>query len=170
MSLQASYSFELFKFYDLSHDLFKFSKTCGLAVRFKNAKHSLVLEHFFDLKHFNRHKLCRSPKCAPFTLHNYSSLSCSVLALSSAVNNLWNRSLIFHNFQGPTINSMTFQAWKTKFLNSMTFQVFHDLHEPSLTRNSSNVAGCHEDSIADNLLGNISREFLFTGIVRASVN
>ena len=32
-------------------------------------------------------------------------------------------------FKDQQLNSMTFQAWKTKFLNSMTFQVFHDLYE-----------------------------------------
>lgn len=30
------------------------------------------------------------------------------------------------------------------------------------------MTGCHEDSFADNLLGNIWIEFSFTGIVRAS--
>ena len=33
-------------------------------------------------------------------------------------------------FKDRQLNSMTFQAWKTKFLNSMTFQVFHDLFKP----------------------------------------
>ena len=38
-----------------------------------------------------------------FALFNYSSLSYIVLALSSAVTNLPNKILIFHDFQGPTI-------------------------------------------------------------------
>ena len=33
---QDSYSFELLRFHDFFHDLFKFSKTLGLAVTFKN--------------------------------------------------------------------------------------------------------------------------------------
>ena len=65
-------------FHDFFHDLFK---TLGLAVSFKNSKPLLVLEHFFNLKQFNRHKLWRSPECVPFTLLNYSSLSYIFLAL-----------------------------------------------------------------------------------------
>ena len=65
----------------------------------------------------------------PFALFNQFSLSYIGLALSSAVTNLSNKTLIFHDLQGPT---MTFQAWKMKCLNSMTFQVFHDLYEPCL--------------------------------------
>ena len=70
--------------------------------------------------------------------HNACHLQCLitplylyiVLAMSSAVTNLPNKTSIFHDFQGPQLNSMTFQVWKMKFLNSMTFQVFHDLYEP----------------------------------------
>ena len=85
---------------------------------------------FFYLKQFNRHKLWCLPNCVPFALFNYSSLSYIVLALSSAVTKLPNKTLIFHNFKDRRLNSMTFQAWKMEFLNSMTFQVFHDLCEP----------------------------------------
>ena len=85
---------------------------------------------FFDRKKFNRYKLGRSPKRMPFTLLNYSSLSYTVLAFSSAVNNLSNRTSIFHVFQGPTIKFHDFPGLEMKFLNSMTFQVFHDLYEP----------------------------------------
>ena len=35
VSNTGSYSFELFKFHDFFHDLFKFSKTLGLAVTFE---------------------------------------------------------------------------------------------------------------------------------------
>ena len=67
----------------------------------------------------------------PFALFNYSSLSYIVLALASAVTNLSNKTLIFHDCQkDQQLNSRTFKAWKTKFLKSMTFQVFHDLYEP----------------------------------------
>ena len=38
-----------------------------------------------------------------FALLNYSSLSHVILALSSAVTNLPNKTLIFHDLQGPTI-------------------------------------------------------------------
>ena len=57
----------------------------------------------------------------------YSSLS--YIALSSAVNNLWNNTLIFHDFQGPTIKFHDFPGLEMKLLNSMTFQVFNDLYE-----------------------------------------
>ena len=63
---------------------------------------------FFDLKQFNRHKLWYPPKCVLFALFNYSSLSYIVLALSSAVTNLLNKTLIFHDFQGPTIKFLDF--------------------------------------------------------------
>ena len=43
---QASYYFELLKFYDFFHDLFKFVMTLGLAVIFKIFKPSLVFEYF----------------------------------------------------------------------------------------------------------------------------
>ena len=36
-------------------------------------------------------------------------------------------------FKDRNLNSMTFQALKTKFLNPMTFQVFHDLYEPCMS-------------------------------------
>ena len=53
-----------------------------------------------------------------------------VLAMSSAVNNLSNKTLIFHDFQGPTIKFHDFPDLELKFLNSMTFQVFHDCANP----------------------------------------
>ena len=96
----------------------------------KIQKSLLVLQHFFDLKQFNRHKLWHSPKCAPFMLLNYSSLPYIAFALSTAVNNLSNKTSIFHDFQGPTIKFHDFPGLEIKFLNSMTFQVFHDLYKP----------------------------------------
>ena len=73
--IQGSYSFELFKFRDFFHDLFKFSKTLGLVVTFKNVHNFRCLGLFFDLKQFNRHKLRCPPKCVPFALFHCSSLS-----------------------------------------------------------------------------------------------
>ena len=68
LSIQGSYSFKLFKFHDFIHDLFKFSKTLGLAVSFKNFKNFPCFGVFFDLKQFNRRKLWCPPKCMPFEL------------------------------------------------------------------------------------------------------
>ena len=62
----------------------------------------------------------------PFVPYNYSRLSYAIPALSSAVTNLPNKSLI----RTDSWNSMTFQDLKIKFLNSMTFQDLHGLYEP----------------------------------------
>ena len=120
-------------FHDFFHDFFEFFKTLGVAVRFQKFKNLICFRAFFDLKQFNRHKLRRSPKCVLFTLLlNYSSLSYIVFALSTAVNNLSNKTSIFHDFQGPTITCKfnDFPGLEIQFINSMTFQVLHDLYEP----------------------------------------
>ena len=114
------------------HGLFKFSKTFGLAGTFKNLKKLSFFRVFLDLKQFNRHKLWCPPKCAPFELFNYSSLSnYIVFAFTPAVTSLWNKSSM--TFKDRLLNSMTFKAWKMKYLNFMTFQVLHDRYEPCST-------------------------------------
>ena len=131
--LTRSYLFELFKFYDFFHDLFKFSKTLGLAVTFKNFKNFPYFRVFLDFKEFNRHKL-RPPKCVPFALFNHSSLSYVVLALSPAVTNLSNRTLIFHDFQRPTIKFYEFPSLKNEMLKFQDFPGFPwPFHNPKLT-------------------------------------
>ena len=100
-----------FKFPDFFHDLFEFSTSLGLAVIFENFQNFTCFSIFFDLKQFNRNKLWYPPKCVPFTLFNYSSLSCVILALSSAVTNLPNKPLIFHDFQGLTIKFHNFPGF-----------------------------------------------------------
>ena len=77
--------------------------TFGLAVFFEKFETSLVLPYFFYLKQFNENKVWYPPKCVPFTLFNFSSLSYVTLALSSAVTNLPNKTIIFHDFQRLTI-------------------------------------------------------------------
>ena len=104
-----------------------FSMTLGWAVTFENFQNFPLFSLFFDLKQFNKNKLRYPPKCVLFALFNYSSLTYIFLALSSAVTYLPAKTLIFHDFQGPKLNSVTFQALKMKFLDSMTFQVFPDL-------------------------------------------
>ena len=111
---QGSYSFELFKFHDFFHDLFKFSKTLGLAVTFKNFKNFPCFRVFLGLKEFNRHKLWCSQKCVAFALFNYSSSSYIVLALSPAVTNLSNKTLILHDFQGSTIEFHDFPGLQSR--------------------------------------------------------
>ena len=110
-------------FHDIFHELFKFSRTLGLAVSFKNSETFFVLEYFLTLNSSTDTNSGVHRKCAPFALFNYSSLSYIVIALSSAVTYLSNKTLL----------PMTF---KDRQLNSMTFQVFHDLYEPGRKRAS----------------------------------
>ena len=86
---------------------------------------------FFDLTQFNRNKLWYTPKCVPFVLFNYSSLSYITLALSSAVTNLPNKTLIFHDFQGPKMKFHDFPGLENEILKFHDFPdfVFHDLYE-----------------------------------------
>ena len=123
---QGSYFFEFFKFLDfpwlfpcpfLLFDDHRFS--CHFLKFWKLFVTCFSI--FLALKQFNRNKLWYPPKCAPFALFNYSSLSYVILALSSAVTNLPHKS-----------ESVNF-PWLSRtdnFKNSMTFQVFHDLYEP----------------------------------------
>ena len=80
----------------------------------------LVLAYF--LKQFNRNKLWYPPNCMSFTLFHCSSLSCIMLALSPAVTNLPNKTLIFHDFQARKIKFHDFPGleneWNSRF--SMT--------------------------------------------------
>ena len=73
------------------HDLFKFSKTLGLAVSFKNSKTFLVLQYFLTLNSSTDTNSGIHQKCVRFVF-NYSSLSYNymVLTFSSAVSNLSN--------------------------------------------------------------------------------
>ena len=97
-----------------------FSMTLRLAVifeKFQNPTAVIVLAYiythiFFYLKQFNRNRLWNQPKCLRFALFNHSSLlSYVILVLSSAVTNLPNKTLIFHDFQGPTITFHDFPGF-----------------------------------------------------------
>ena len=118
-------------FHDFFHDFCEFFKTLGVAVSFKNSKSVLTFEHFFTLNSSTdtnsgiHQNACRLP-CLITPLY----LIIIVFALSTAVNNLSNKTSIFHDFQGPTIKFHDFPGLEIKFLNSMTLQVFHDLYEP----------------------------------------
>ena len=101
-------------FFQDFQDLIRFS------CQFQIFKIFTCFKAYFDLKQLNRHRLWRSPNCVPFTLLSYYSLSYIVLALSTWVNNLWNKTLIFHDFRGLEM----------KFINSTTLHVFHNLYEP----------------------------------------
>ena len=113
------------------HDFFQFFKTLGVPVSFKNSKRILAFEHFFTLNSSTdtnsgiHQNACRLP-CLTTPLY----LLIIVFALSTAVNNLSNKTSIFHDFQGPTIKFHDFPGLEIKFLNSMALQGFHDLYEP----------------------------------------
>ena len=66
-------------------DLFKFSKTLGLAISFKNSKTFLVLGYILTSNGSTDTNSRVQQKSMPFALLNYSSLFYIVLALSSAV-------------------------------------------------------------------------------------
>ena len=92
--------------------------TLGLAVTFENFQNFTCFSIFFDLKQLNRNKLWYPPNCTSFTLFNCSSLSCIILALSSAVTNLPNKTLISHDFQGRKIKFHDFPGfpWSVRTL------------------------------------------------------
>ena len=108
-------------FHDFFLDLFKFCKALGHFQKF--SKLSLFWS-IFDLKQLNRHKLWWPPKCLPFGQFNYSSLSYIVLALSSAVTKLPNKTLIFHDFHGPTIQFHDFRGLENEILKFHNFPGF----------------------------------------------
>ena len=122
-TLLSSWNFTTF--HDFLYDLFKFSKTMGSTVSFKNTK---TLPCFRLFVTFNSstgtnsgvHQSACRLRCLITLLCLYI-----VLALSSAVTNLSNKTLIFHYFQWPTIKFHDFPGPEMKFLNSITFQVFH---------------------------------------------
>ena len=110
---QGSYSFELFKFHDfpwLFSWPFQVLQGLKLSCHFQKFSKLSLFWSIFDLKQLNRHKLWCPPKCLPFAQCNYFSLSYIVLALSSAVTKLPNKTLIFHDFYGPTIQFHAFQG------------------------------------------------------------
>ena len=128
-----------------------FSITLGLAVTVEKIfKTFLDLEYFVDLKQFNRKKLWHPQKCVTFVLFNYSSLSYIILALSSAVTNLPNKTLIIHDFQGPKSKFHEFPGLANeilKFHNSTGFpwpvstslQIMKNQHKQTKQRDPKNA-------------------------------
>ena len=106
---QGSYSFKLFKFQDFLnffHDIFKFFMTI-LAVTFYKVSQSfdkcfrvfLTLNSSTDTNSCAQLNVCHSC-CFITSLY-------IVLALSFAVNNLPNKTLILRDFQGPTFTEIS---------------------------------------------------------------
>ena len=101
-----------------------FSITLGLAVTFENYQNFTCLHIFFDLKQFNRNKLWYPLKWVSFTLFNYSSLSYIVLALSSVLTDLPDKTSIFHDLQGPKIKFHDFPGLENEILKFHNFPGF----------------------------------------------
>ena len=97
------------------HDLIRFS------CHFRKFSKLNMFQHIFYLKQINRNKLWYPTKCVLFALFNYSTLSYVILALSSAVTNLPNKTLIFHDFQGPTIKFYDFPGHENEIIKFRDF-------------------------------------------------
>ena len=98
--------------------------TLDLAVTFYKFLKLLCSRVFSDLKQFNRHKLWYSPKCVPLALFYHFAITYFVLAMSSAVTNLPNKTSIFYDFQGPTIKFHDFPGLENAILKFHDFPVF----------------------------------------------
>ena len=111
---QGLYSFELSKFHDFPA-LFEFSKTLGLAVTLNNFKNFPVLGYFWTLN-----SSTNTNSGVPQNVFHLGCLKTPFYAFSSAVTNLSNKILIFHDFQGPTIKFHDFPGLENEMLK------FHD--------------------------------------------
>ena len=116
----------LLTFHDIFHDLLKFCTTLGLVVTIKNfQKISIIWGYFLttnsstDTKSVVHQNACRL-RCLISPLH----LTLSLLNLSSAVTKLPNKTLIFHDFQGPTIKFHDFPGLENKILKFHGFPGF----------------------------------------------
>ena len=81
----------------------------------------LVLAYFFTLNSSTDTNSDVNQNYVPFALLNFPSLFYTVFALSPAVTNLSNKTLIFHDFQGPTIKFHDFPGLEIKIPNSMNY-------------------------------------------------
>ena len=88
-----------------------------LLLQFRKFINFLCFRVFFHLKQFNRLKLWCPPLCMPFALFNYSFLS-------SAVTNLSNKTLTFHDFQRPKIKFHDIPGLENEILKIQDFSGF----------------------------------------------
>ena len=116
-------------FHDFFHDIFKFSRTLGLAVCFKTSKTFPFLDYFLTLNSStDTNSGVYQNACRLRCLMTHLYLTLSLPRLQEL---LYQAKLKFSmTFKDRQLNSMTLQAWKMKLLISMTFQVFHNLYEP----------------------------------------
>ena len=110
-----------------------FSLTLGLAVPFKNCHKFPCFRVFFDLTVQQTQILMSTKMCYIHAIQSLLSIiSYNVLALSSAVTNLPHKTLIFHDFQGPTVEFHDFPGLENEILKIyfVSFQDFHDWYKP----------------------------------------
>ena len=92
-----------------------------------------------------------------FALFNYSSISYNVLALSSAVTNLPNKTFFFHDFQGPTIEFHDFLGLENEILRLSRFSM--DSTNPD--KISESLHNDFESSLKQELGNNVALEANF---------
>ena len=92
-----------------------------------------------------------------FALFNYSSLSHVILALSSAVTNLPNKTLIFHDLQGPTIEFHDFLGLENQISRLSRFSM--DSTNPDKTWKLLHVD--FESSLKQELSNNVALDANF---------
>ena len=92
-----------------------FSMTLVIAATFENFQNFTSFNIFF----FTLNSLTEKN-----TLFNYSSLSYIILALSSAATNVPNKTLIFHDFQGPKIEFHDYPGLENEILKFNDFPGF----------------------------------------------
>ena len=95
-----------------------------LVKAFENFQNFTCFGIFFDLKQFNRNRLCYPPKRVQFALFNNVSLSYIILPLSSAATTLPNKTLVFHDFHGPKIKFHDFPGLENEILTFRDFPGF----------------------------------------------
>ena len=96
----------------------------SFVVTFKNFQNFPYFGVFCDFTQLNRNKLWCTPECVLFALFNYSSLCYIVLALPSAVIKLPNKTLIFHDLEGPPIKLHDFPGLENEILKFHNFPGF----------------------------------------------
>ena len=110
---------------------FEFFLTTREAVTFKNVQTYPCLSVFFTSSHKqSQNSYVHQNECC--SRYSINCLYFTLLLLWHLQQLIYKTKLSFSmTFHDRQLNSMTFQAWKTKFVN---FMAFHDLYEPCIIR------------------------------------
>ena len=92
-----------------------------------------------------------------FALFNYCSLSHVILASSSAVTNLPNKTFIFHDFQGPTIEFHDFLGLENEILRISRFS----MDSTNADKTSESLHNDFESSLKQELGNNVALDSNF---------